>query len=713
MRFILDDSHLFDHVTKEMTNASWLEAGIEKPSDLRNKATLRAHLTKPKAGSRQKLRFIVTSFLALHYPTVDIGRIKNFDEKIDRYKKRMIFDDFPSPSSSSSSSESDSSQGYQPSSQDSIPRQGNQSNCNCADCFNVQCPKNAKIRELEGEPRPDFDPIFFLSLFGIFAKTKNISCRTASAITHFFAQFYPSFRCPTREKSYFQTCVYALPSITQLQLQSFVDNASSLSVQLDGATFKNGIHIFSVILIDQALESICLNIKTQAESNSTYLFQLVLIMFGSYKTDIFTKLRAIISDRAKNQLRCNKLLIDEAKEYGNDSVVEIACQLHSMENCTKYSSTLLLDTQNLEFLKTFSKIFSSSGQKFSFDSVVVEWSLHLREKNLSVTITPEKGQRFVALPLNARVILVHWDTILSFSQRLLKTRKHENNSKLKSLVRSMTSSRNSVLKLKSQLYVFAAASTYFLNVVWKETSSPMSITMARDLVNRVLTCVNDIQSSVEPLQYLTTIPDRLEIIVEFSPAAVQFGQSYVEFFEATSSSVNDARGSELIMFFHRVSEKLLLDQENMMTNESLTDEQLSLWIPLSNQRVESSFAVFKNATEGYDFDNLKARSLLQFNDTFNWLVEHQNCAEIVQSAMKDRDMNKALKKDIYESLVSTDFTGSYSLPESDQVSSTLQTESSSDEDETPFTIFETRQTSHGQDNMSVASDASFMSLNSV
>ena len=662
----------------------------------------------------------------MHFPRLDVSSIEGFKKKIQRFNSYISLE-FEYASSQSSSSQSYRASQDPPCSDDSPvasidpvdtpadtvdetciePELG----CACDLCNDPNCNKNRRIKELEDKiaNEQQVQATFFVCLFGLFCKTRNISCRNAALIIAFIKQFFPSFNCPSRQKTYFADIIYCLPSILKIQIESFVTKASSLVLQLDGSILKQNVHVFTLILFDDGMESVCYNIDAQSGQKADYIFELVMNMFGDHAATILSKLRAIVSDRASTQLKCNRKLVAKAAEYGNNQVTEVACSLHCAENTMRYGTELLLNKDTLDFLKTVTRIFAPNGTKFTRDSAYIELQMYAREQGITITFIPMKGTRFISLPLNCRMLLQHFDLISRFCQRLLLDPRHKFNNSLKLVMRTMNQGPYSMMKLKAELYLFAGVSNYFILPVWKASSKCLKLFDVRDHINNVLEHCFRIIMSDQPIQVLTTSPDQLKLDVDFSDTAVAFSVDFVDFFDNLSASFRPEFERKLKKYFDRVKDKYIADNDVMMTQEDLSDEAIMMFLPSSNQRVESSFAVLKTAQSGYDFGNLVKRSLFQFNRTLPWLLEQENCLEIVEQALKERRRNKALKLDLIESLVATDFNNIFTLPDlSEDPQEQVGFESDSSEAADQVEVDEQSATDSA-DTQSVMSTTSFMS----
>ena len=113
-----------------------------------------------------------------------------------------------------------------------------------------------------------------------------------------------------------------------------------------------------------------------------------------------SKLKGILSDRAKNQIHCNKLLSDAAVEMGNDRPLELACQMHTASNSELYATQILLRPKTLKFLKLFSKLFAAGGDKYVQNSVFIPFQIYCQNNGLNISFGVEKGKRFSVLSLD-------------------------------------------------------------------------------------------------------------------------------------------------------------------------------------------------------------------------------------------------------------------------------------------------------------------------
>ena len=700
----VDIAKLYTFYRDSLNEASFVAEFGEKKV-FPNQNAFKLSFVQPK--KKEKLSYLMKSYLNFHYPRLDISEIANFDKNILRFKNSMKFK-FEYPDSQGSS------QSYIPDERASSDSDIDQEEpieadigCSCDICPNENCTQSRRIAELEAEldAYRTFNATVFLALFAIFCKAHNISCRNAEAIISFLKQFVPSFNVPARKKSFFASAIYCLPSLLKLQLQQFIDNTTTLIMQLDGTSFKNGAKVFTMILMDDGLDSVCYNMKAQAGDRSEYLFKLVLDMLGDQTDTVLKKLRFIVSDRARTQLACNRKIIAKAAELENRQVAEVACSLHCAENCIKYATTELLEPETLTFLKTFTKIFGPAGNCFHHFSVYLPWQMHLREEGKSVTVIPEKGNRFISLPMNCRVILENFDSIVTFCKRLKKKPKYQNNPSLDFILRKMTQGTYSLIKFKAQLYLFAGVSTFFILPVWKTTSKSMSLAQVRNFMNEILLhCFRIIQSDT-PIRELTMSHQRLHLTVEYTDTAVDFSKDFVEFFNQPFLMCLVESRVNLQEYFTRVKDKYIADQDAFMSHTDFSEQVIPMFLPSSNQQAERSFGIMKNASVGYDFGNLVTRSLLQFNDTLSWVLEQENCAELIDQAMKERRQNKLLHLDLIDSLVSTDFENAFELPELENTNE----DEDSENDDSSQPLFADNSSSDDESTMSYQSTVSHMS----
>ena len=234
MRWCVDIQMMFDFVVTHMSDSSWAEADLTKPN-VDNLGRFKDRLLKSKSpGSRKRLSFILKCMIRFYYPQVDIDSIEDFESKVDNFKSYTYFDNFPD---SQPSQHSSSGSSFHPSSQASSQSTVGDG-CTCGNCLLLTCPKNVeiaalneRIRRLEGD-QANFCPEYFISLFALFTRSQRISVRTAAKVLAFFREHVPFMnRVPSRQKTFFQTVIYAVPTIARLQLTSFIQQADYLKQQ--------------------------------------------------------------------------------------------------------------------------------------------------------------------------------------------------------------------------------------------------------------------------------------------------------------------------------------------------------------------------------------------------------------------------------------------------------------------------------------------------
>ena len=500
-------------------------------------------------------------------------------------------------------------------------------------------------------------------MFALFCLTKNISVRVAAQCWNFFRDMVPCLQLlPSRKKSWFQKQIYNVPSLCRTQVERFIEESEYLFLSIDGTAYESNSKVLAVLLYNQDLDHIIIDSDVCPVDTGIALYEMVKRILGSHFPSVLRKPRGILSDRAKNQLHCNKLLSDAAVEMGNDRPLELACQMHTASNSELYATQILLRPKTLKFLKLFSKLFAAGGDKYVQNSVFIPFQIYCQNNGLNISFGVEKGKRFSVLSLNSRELLLNLDHIKKFTAKLLQKDNYQNNEQLKFI--SLHLNDKSVI---NELVTFTGAFIFFSNSAWKVFSKGMSYRVAKDLLNKIIGQLNLGLHADSPLGHLTLMTSNLFPDIIHSTKDLEFAQLFVDHFSSMSDEDLQIYESLMIKFYQRLIQKYNADNTNFLAANLDEDSQITD-VPLNNQHIESFFGTFKYGKQGYKFTNNQFRAQAIFNQVIPWVYQQPDQETIIKNASKDKVVNKTNSKTLIQAIQSNPFSHIYDLPSSDEES---------------------------------------------